>query len=84
MTWVMRRALVLRQTCRHARESVSPSPSIAHTKDGRWVMESLGNRADDGERLLKLLERYGLAEGFSVEQMAAPNGVRFGPGTGPT
>jgi crotonobetainyl-CoA:carnitine CoA-transferase CaiB-like acyl-CoA transferase len=54
MTWVMRRALVLRQTCRHARESVSPSPSIAHTKDGRWVMASLGNRADDGERLLKV------------------------------
>ena len=44
MTWVMRRALVLRQTCRHARESVAPQPSIAHTKDGRWVMASLGNR----------------------------------------
>ena len=26
MTWVMRRALVLRQTCRHARESVTPHP----------------------------------------------------------
>ena len=26
MTWVMRRALVLRQTCRHAREGVSPHP----------------------------------------------------------
>ncbi|HKA45230.1 MAG TPA: CoA transferase [Burkholderiales bacterium] len=84
MTWVMRRALVLRQTCRHARESVTPNPSIVHTKDGRWVMANLGNRADDGERLLKLLGRYGMAEGFSVETMAAPKGARFVPGTGPT
>ncbi|MEA3157295.1 MAG: hypothetical protein QOK44_4884, partial [Betaproteobacteria bacterium] len=83
MTWVMRHALVLRQTCRHARESIAPNPSIAHTKDGRWVMASLGNRADDGERLLKLLERYGMAEGFNLEQMAAPKGGRFVPGTGP-
>src|SRR5213079_1296331 len=63
MSWVMRRAPVLRQTCRHARESISPSPSIAHTKDGRWVMASLGNRAGEGERLKALLERYGLAAG---------------------
>ncbi|HEX2827479.1 MAG TPA: CoA transferase [Burkholderiales bacterium] len=83
MTWVMRRALVMRQTCRHAREDVSPNPTIAHTKDGRWVMASLGNRHDDGERLLKLLENYGLAEGFSVDSMAAPKGGRFVPGTGP-
>ncbi|MGZ5145184.1 MAG: CaiB/BaiF CoA transferase family protein [Burkholderiales bacterium] len=83
MTWVMRRALVMRQTCRHAREGVSPQPSIAHTKDGRWVMANLGNRPDDGERLLKLLEKYGMGEGFKVEQMAAPKGGRFVPGTGP-
>jgi len=36
MSWVLRRAPVLRQTCRHARETVSPFPSIVHTKDGRW------------------------------------------------
>lgn len=84
MTWVMRRAQVMRQTCRHAREGVSPNPSIAHTKDGRWVMASLGNRADDGERLLKLLERYDMAAGFELERVAAPKGGRFVPGTGPT
>ncbi len=83
MTWVMRRALVLRQTCRHAREDISPSPTIVHTKDGRWVMASLGNRADDGERLLKLLNNYGLGEGFNVASMAVPKGGRFVPGTGP-
>ncbi len=83
MTWVMRRALVMRQTCRHAREGVSPQPSIAHTKDGRWVMANLGNRPDDGEKLMKLLENYGMSEGFTVDQMAAPKGGRFVPGTGP-
>ncbi|MBT5663754.1 MAG: CoA transferase, partial [Rhodospirillaceae bacterium] len=33
MSWIMRRAPVLRQTCRHARETISPHPTIAHTKD---------------------------------------------------
>ncbi|MDP2706619.1 MAG: CoA transferase, partial [Burkholderiales bacterium] len=83
MSWVMRRAPVLRQTCRHARESVSPSPSIVHTKDGRWVMASLGNRADEGPRLVALLERYGMAAGFDPEQTVMPKGGRFVPGTGP-
>jgi crotonobetainyl-CoA:carnitine CoA-transferase CaiB-like acyl-CoA transferase len=83
MTWVMRRALVLRQTCRHARESVSPSPSIAHTKDGRWVMANLGNREDDGQRLVGLLERYGMATGLEPEQASMPRTGRFVPGTGP-
>ena len=83
MTWVMRHALVLRQTCRHARENIAPNPSIAHTKDGRWVMASLGNRPDDGERLMKLLERYGMAAGFTAESSAMPKGGRFIPGTGP-
>jgi crotonobetainyl-CoA:carnitine CoA-transferase CaiB-like acyl-CoA transferase len=84
MTWVMRRALVQRQTCRHAREGISPAPTIVHTKDGRWVMANLGNRPDDGEKLLQLMGRYGLAEGFKVETMAAPRTGRFVPGTGPT
>ncbi len=83
MSWVMRRAPFLRQTCRHARESVSPSPSIAHTKDGRWVMANLGNRPDDGERLIKLLDRYGMAAGFTAETAAPARGGRFIPGTGP-
>lgn len=83
MTWVMRRAPVLRQTCRHARETVAPNPSIAHTKDGRWVMASLGNRADDGERLIELLDRYGMADGLDPAHTAAPKGGRFIPGTGP-
>ena len=80
MTWVMRRAEIMRQTCRHARESVSPSPTIAHTKDGRWVMANLGNRPDDGQKLIALLDRYGMAEGLDATQTVPPRGGRFVPG----
>jgi crotonobetainyl-CoA:carnitine CoA-transferase CaiB-like acyl-CoA transferase len=83
MSWVMRRAPVLRQTCRHARETVSPHPSIVHTKDGRWVMANLGTRPGEGARLIALLERYGMAAGLDAEQTAVPQGGRFVPGTGP-
>jgi crotonobetainyl-CoA:carnitine CoA-transferase CaiB-like acyl-CoA transferase len=83
MSWVMRRAPVLRQTCRHARETVSPFPSIAHTKDGRWVMANLGTRAGDIKRLTTLLERHGMTADLNPEQSAAPQGGRFIPGTAP-
>src|ERR671925_2222139 len=83
MSWVMRRVLVLRQTCRHARETVSPFPSIAHTKDGRWVMANLGTRPGDVTRLIDLLKRYGMETSLSAEQSSAPQGNRFVPGTGP-
>jgi crotonobetainyl-CoA:carnitine CoA-transferase CaiB-like acyl-CoA transferase len=83
MTWVMRRAPVFRQTCRHARESVSPAPTIAHTKDGRWVMANLGNHPDDGKRLIALLDKYGIESGLSAETAAPPRTGRFVPGTAP-
>src|SRR5688572_18829835 len=83
MSWVMRHVLVLRQTCRHARETVSPFPSIAHTKDGRWVMANLGTRPGDVARLIALAERYGMAANLSADQLAAPQGGRFIPGTAP-
>lgn len=83
MSWVMRRAPVLRQTCRHARETVSPFPSIAHTKDGRWVMANLGTRPGDVKRLTDLLERHGMTANLSAEPSAAPQGGRFIPGTAP-
>ncbi len=54
MSWVMRRVLVVRQTCRHARETVSPHPSIVHTKDGRWVMANLGTRPGEAAALIGL------------------------------
>jgi crotonobetainyl-CoA:carnitine CoA-transferase CaiB-like acyl-CoA transferase len=84
MSWVMRRVLVLRQTCRHARETITPHPSIAHTKDGRWVMANLGTRPGETERLVALLERYGMEAGLDAEKAAMPQGGRFVPGTGPS
>lgn len=46
MSWVMRRAPLFRQTCRHAMEVVSDVPGNAQTKDGRWflmIMRALGD-----------------------------------------
>src|SRR6476620_706047 len=83
MTWIMRRAPIFRQTCRHARESVSPHPTIAHTKDGRWVMASLGNRPDDGEKLIALMEKYGIEPGLDKETAKTARVGRFVPGTAP-
>jgi crotonobetainyl-CoA:carnitine CoA-transferase CaiB-like acyl-CoA transferase len=84
MTWVMRRSLVLRQTCRHARESITPHPSIVHTKDGRWVMANLGTRPGESAQLVALLERYGIEPGITAEEGTTPTSGRFVPGTGPT
>src|SRR5262245_28563179 len=84
MSWVMRRVPVLPQTCRHARENITPHPSIVHTKDGRWVMANLGTRPGESAALVGLLERYGLAAGLDVEQGVVTPGSRFVPGTGPT
>lgn len=83
MSWVMRRSPVLRQTCRHARETISPHPTIAHTKDGRWVMASLGTRPGDGDRLIELLDRYGIESGMDPQKSDLSKGGRFVPGTGP-
>src|SRR2546426_5792534 len=84
MSWVMRRVLVLRQTCRHARETVSPHPSIVHTKDGRWVMANLGTRPGESARLVELLERYGIAGRPHAAQGGPPSGGRVVPGTRPS
>jgi len=84
MTWVMRRALVLRQTCRHAREGITPHPSIVHTKDGRWVMANLGTRPGDTAALVGLMAKYGMDAGIDPEKATVPTSGRFVPGTGPS
>jgi crotonobetainyl-CoA:carnitine CoA-transferase CaiB-like acyl-CoA transferase len=84
MSWVMRRVLVQRQTCRHAREGITPHPSIVHTKDGRWVMANLGTRPGETKQLVALLEKYGIDAGLDPEQAAAPTSGRYVPGTGPS
>jgi crotonobetainyl-CoA:carnitine CoA-transferase CaiB-like acyl-CoA transferase len=84
MTWVMRHSLVLRQTCRHARENITPHPSIVHTKDGRWVMANLGTRPGETKSLVALMEKYGMDAGLDAEKAAAPTSGRYVPGTGPS
>src|SRR5207247_4179366 len=84
MTWVMRRSLVQRQTCRHAREGVTPHPSIVHTKDGRWVMANLGTRPGETAALVALLEKYGMDAGLDAEKATLPMSGRYVPGTGPS
>jgi crotonobetainyl-CoA:carnitine CoA-transferase CaiB-like acyl-CoA transferase len=46
-------------------------------------MANLGNRPDDGQKLVDLLDRYGMAEGLDPGQTVPPRGGRFVPGTGP-
>jgi crotonobetainyl-CoA:carnitine CoA-transferase CaiB-like acyl-CoA transferase len=57
MFWLMRRAPLWRLTCRHAVETPSHTPSITHTKDGRWFI-SHGMGARDLVNLIPFLARY--------------------------
>src|SRR5204862_4495196 len=77
MTWVMRRSLVQRQTCRHAREGITPHPPIVHTKDGRWVMANLGTRPGETKALVELLAKYGIEAGLDTETATVPARGRF-------
>ena len=72
MTWVMRRAPLFRQTCRHARESVSPHPDDrAH--QGRPLGHGEPRQsARDGDKLIALLEKYGIEPGLDKETAKTP------------
>ncbi len=59
MHWVMRRVPLWRLTNRHAAETPNHSPSICHTKDGRWFI-SHGMGARDLKNLVPLLAKYGM------------------------
>ena len=59
MHWVMRRVPLWRLTSRHALETPNASPSIVHTKDGRWFI-SHGMGARDLKNLVPLLGKYGM------------------------
>jgi crotonobetainyl-CoA:carnitine CoA-transferase CaiB-like acyl-CoA transferase len=81
MSWVMRRAPIFRQTCRHAQESVSLVPTIQQTKDGRWFMVYVSG-AGDRRRLVPFLERYGMAGDLKdLLETASATGGRPIPGT---
>ncbi|HTK60866.1 MAG TPA: CoA transferase [Pseudonocardia sp.] len=81
MNWVMRRVPVHRQTCRHAAEKVSQSPTIAQTKDGRYVLVTpIG--AKDHRRVLDFLGRYGIGIGAFDDDGSVTEG-RSIPGSSP-
>ena len=59
MNWVMRRAPLHRQTCRHAAERVSVTPTIAPTKDGRWMITNpMG--ATNEQQIIDFIRSYDL------------------------
>jgi crotonobetainyl-CoA:carnitine CoA-transferase CaiB-like acyl-CoA transferase len=80
MNWVMRRAVLHRQTCAHAMEEVTAGSNLAYTKDGRWFMTSLIG-ARDRSNLVAFLERYGMSADL-VDSGPAPSGARSIPGSG--
>lgn len=64
-SWVMVREPLYRQTCRHAMAQPM-DPSIAYTKDGRWLLAmSMGKR--DLKHLDPFLSQYGMSSGRTVE-----------------
>lgn len=81
MSWVMRRAPMFRQTCRHSAEVVDDSLTIASPKDGRWVMSMLlGDR--DAERLFDFVKSYGLVPEIDHgDEAQVTGGARDVPGT---
>jgi crotonobetainyl-CoA:carnitine CoA-transferase CaiB-like acyl-CoA transferase len=80
MSWVMRRAPVLRQTCRHAAEVVSLVPSIQQTKDGRWQMVHPAGRTG-GRQLSAFLDRFGMRGDLPEEEDSGAHRGRAIPGT---
>lgn len=83
MSWVMRRAPLYRQTARHAVENPNRSPSVSHTKDGRWYM-TWGVSAKDKANLVPFLDRYGMASDLQAPSEGADLTARSIPGSGPT
>jgi crotonobetainyl-CoA:carnitine CoA-transferase CaiB-like acyl-CoA transferase len=60
MNWVMRRSPLLRQTARHAAEKISAVPTIAQTKDGRYLLTMLMGAKNEAQ-VAAFLRAQGLA-----------------------
>jgi crotonobetainyl-CoA:carnitine CoA-transferase CaiB-like acyl-CoA transferase len=80
MHWVMRRVPLWRLTCRHALETPNHSPSIMHTKDGRWLI-SHGMGARDLKNLVPLLTKYGMQADLQPPPPDADLKARAVPGS---
>lgn len=80
MFWVMRRAALWRLTCRHAVEAPNHTPSISHTKDGRWFIQH-GMGARDLVHMIPFLSRYGMAADLRPPAADADLKARNVPGS---
>jgi crotonobetainyl-CoA:carnitine CoA-transferase CaiB-like acyl-CoA transferase len=80
MHWVMRRVPLWRLTSRHALETPNHSPSISHTKDGRWYI-SHGMGARDLKNLVPLLTKYGMQADLQPPPPDADLKARAVPGS---
>jgi len=81
MSWVMRRAPLFRQTCRHAIEKPTHVPSIGHTKDGRWYIAA-GVSVRDQTNVVPFLAGYGMAADLQAPGGDADTKARNIPGSG--
>jgi len=80
MSWVMRRAPYLRQTCRHAAERPARIQTISQTKDGRWFA-TYATTPRDRARVIEFLGSYGMAANLVPPGDADGFGARAVPGT---
>ncbi|BBK44375.1 hypothetical protein STVA_43950 [Allostella vacuolata] len=83
MSWVMRRAPVYRQTCRHASENPNRVPYIGITKDGRWCITA-GVTPRDQAKATPFLAGYGMAADLQAPSGEADLRARNIPGSSPT
>ncbi|MCO6417144.1 CoA transferase [Siccirubricoccus sp. KC 17139] len=80
MSWVMRRAPLFRMTCRHAGEHPTHTPTIGHTKDGRWCIAT-GVSVRDQANLVPFLEGYGMQADLVAPGKDADRHARNVPGS---
>src|SRR5260370_11701317 len=80
MYWVMRRVPLWRLANRHASEAPNHSPSINHTKDGRWFITH-GMGARDLKNLVPLLSKYRAQADLQAPPPDADLRARQVPGT---
>ncbi|MBR0641395.1 CoA transferase [Roseomonas hellenica] len=81
MSWVMRRAPLFRQTCRHAVENPTRVPTIGHSKDGRWYIAT-GVSVRDQTNLVPFLAGYGMQADLELPAEGADSRARNVPGSG--
>ena len=81
MYWVCRRVPLWRLTCRHASEGPNHSPSICHTKDGRWFITH-GMGARDLKNLVPLLSKYNAQADLQPPAARGGPAGAAGPGNG--